>query len=128
MSDEGTRRSRVTWITSLLHPERRVAAPTIAALRALLGGRRNGGTGPVGPDVQPMPPLEVRLEQLPDLEDIGGIARVTGSGGETVGVARVGRNSFVGYRLEEEVLREVEVELDQASGALRIGGKVAGVR
>jgi hypothetical protein len=37
----------------------------------------------------------------------------------------VGRTSFVGYRLEEDVLREIEVELDEATGRLKIAGAEA---
>jgi hypothetical protein len=128
MSDEGTRRSRMGWIASVFHPERKIARPTVAAVRALLGGRRPSREEPVA--VEPgllAEPLVVDLRQVPDLGAVGGIAKVTASSGEAVGIARVGRTSFVGYRLDEDVLREVEVELDETTGRLRIAAG-AGVR
>jgi hypothetical protein len=43
-----------------------------------------------------------------------------GESGETVGVARVGRSSFVGFRLDGEDLQEIEVALDESAGRLLI--------
>ena len=43
-----------------------------------------------------------------------------GPGGEAVVVARVGRASFVGYRLTDDRLDEVEVALDEVTGELSI--------
>lgn len=118
MSDEGTRRSRMSWVASVFHPERKIAAPTLAAIRAVLTGRREVAAAPVLAHVGE--PAVVRLEDVPDLGEVGGIAKVAVETGGEVGIARVGRTSFVGYRLEEDVLREIEVELDEASGQLRI--------
>jgi hypothetical protein len=119
MSDEGTRTSGLKWIPSVFHPERRIAGPTIAAVRAILGGRRSGATVQMvaGPGAAP---LVVRLEDVPDLGEVGGIAKLQTDGGEALGIARVGRTSFVGYKLEDEVLREIEVELEESTGELRI--------
>jgi hypothetical protein len=123
MSDEGTRRSRIGWISSVFHPERMIAAPTVAALQAILSGRRQTQAAPVRAGGEE--PMTIRLQDVPDLEEVGGIAKVAVDTGEEVGIARVGRNSFVGYRLEEEVLREIEVELDPSTGRLRIAGAEA---
>jgi hypothetical protein len=57
---------------------------------------------------------------MPALAAVGGIALLNTPDGHSVGVARVGRTSFVGYRLTAEGLAEVEVALDEASGALTI--------
>lgn len=123
MSDEGTRRSRMEWIASVFHPHRMIAGPTLAALQAILSGRRASVAANVRRDSADS--LAVSLADVPELEQVGGIARVTVETGEQVGIARVGRNSFVGYRLEENILREIEVELDQAAGRLRIVGTPA---
>jgi len=128
MEDDGTRRSRIGWIGSVFHPKRKIASPTLVAIKAMLSGRRQNPAMPtVEVPAQPflsgrVPPLaEVNLVDMPDLETVGGIAKLAVDTGETVGIARVGRTSFVGYKLEEDVLREIEVELDEASGKLRIG-------
>lgn len=120
MSDEGTRTSRMSWIASVFHPQRMISAPTLAAVRAILTGRRASIPAKAkncGPDA-----LAVSLSALPELGEVGGIARITVDGGEQVGVARVGRNSFVGYRLEAEQLREIEIILDEGTSQLRIVG------
>jgi hypothetical protein len=123
MSDEGTRRSRMEWIASVFHPNRMIAAPTLAAIKAILSGRRVSVAASVRRDGGEA--LALSLADVPELEQVGGIARVTVETGEQVGIARVGRNSFVGYRLEEDVLREVEVELDETAGRIRIVGAPA---
>ena len=123
MSDEGTRRSRIGWVGSVFHPERKIASATLMALKAILNGRREVAAAPV--HAHGAGPLVLRLEDVPDLDQVGGIAKVAVDTGEEVGIARVGRTSFVGYRLEEDVLREIEVELDEATGRLKIAGAEA---
>ena len=123
MSDEGTRHTRIGWISSVFHPERMIAAPTMAALQAILSGRRQVDAAPV--QARGEEPMTIRLQDVPDLDEVGGIAKVAVDTGEEVGIARVGRTSFVGYRLQEEVLREIEVELDPSTGRLRIAGAEA---
>ncbi len=120
MSDEGTRQLQAVWVASTLHPERRVAQPTLAALLRLL--RRNQPEPGVVP-ASDRPPV---LHEVPALSAIGGIARMEGPDGETVGVARVGRASFVGYRLMGDTLDEVEVALDEMTGRLSIGAADTG--
>lgn len=115
MSDEGTRQLQAVWVASTLHPERRVAQPTLAALLRLL--RRNKPE----PGVVPSSDTPPALHDVPALGAIGGIARMEGPDGEVVGVARVGRASFVGYRLTDDSLDEVEVALDEMTGRLSIG-------
>ncbi len=123
MSDEGTRRSRMGWIASVFHPERMIAAPTIAAIKAVLTGRRSSPAVTAVPNAGDA--MAITLAEVPELGEVGGIARVTVESGEEVGIARVGRTSFVGYRLEADVLKEVDLELDEASGKLRIVGAEA---
>jgi hypothetical protein len=69
--------------------------------------------------------LSVPLKDVPGLHEVGGVATVTADGGETVGVARVGRTSFVGFKLDGDALREIEVELDETNGSLCITPAVA---
>jgi hypothetical protein len=123
MSDDGTIRSRISWVASVFHPGRMIAGPTLAALQAILTGRRQVVAAPA--HAHGAEPMVIRLEDVPDLDQVGGIAKVAVDTGEEVGIARVGRTSFVGYRLEEDVLREIEVELDESTGRLRIAGAEA---
>jgi hypothetical protein len=131
MHSERAHRSRIVWIASAIHPKRMIASPTVAALRALLSGRRSqvaaleapAEPGFYGKSAQQA--LSVRLADLPGLGDVGGIAKLESDEGDTIGVARVGRTSFVGFKLDGEVLREIEVELDEPSGRLRIVPGVA---
>ncbi len=111
---DSTQLSSVRWISSTLHPDRRIAQPTLIALERML--QRDAATGATLVGAAPN-----RLDEVPSLGAVGGIARVEASGGFSVGVARVGRNSFVGYRLTDLGLAEVEVAVDEASGALQIG-------
>ena len=131
MHSERVHRSRIEWIASAVHPKWMIASPTVAALRALLSGRRSQPAAPELPAEPPshgkgeQPALSVRLADVPGLGDVGGVAKLVSDEGDTIGVARVGRTSFVGFKLEGEVLREIEVELDESSGRLRIVPAVA---
>ena len=132
MNDTGTPRSRIVWIASAVHPKWKIASPTVAALRALLSSLRSepaalaAPTEPVAPEGGPAPTLCVRLDDVPGLCEVGGVAKVAAAdGSEAIGVARVGRTSFVGFKLDGDVLREIEVELDEATGRLRIASAVA---
>jgi hypothetical protein len=123
MSDEGTRRSRMGWIASVFHPERMIAAPTLAAIKAVLTGRRSIPAINVTPTIGEV--MAINLADVPELGEVGGIARVTVESGEEVGIARVGRTSFVGYRLEADVLKEIDLQLDEEAGKLKIVGAEA---
>lgn len=114
MADEGTRELRAMWVPSTLHPGRRVAQPTLTALLQLLrlnSSREETRLPAAGP---------CALHDVPALGAVGGIARLHGPDGQAVGVARVGRASFVGYRLTDDSLDEVEVALDEMTGRLSI--------
>ena len=96
---------RLQWIPSVFHPERRIARPTLLAMEAILRNTEDD-----------LP----RDTAVGDLAAIGGVARVEGPSGQAVAVARVGRDSLVGFRLTADGLAEVEVSVDAASGAIRI--------
>jgi hypothetical protein len=117
--DRGHRRHRhsIEWIPSELHPERKIAQPTVVTLRKLLDATRPDA--PVVPSVADGS-LTVDLSQAPTLAVVGGVARIQADGVEPVAVARVGRNSFVGYRLDHAELREVEVAFDDDHARIRI--------
>ena len=110
MSSNPRRLPRIEWISSAIHPARKVAGPTLHALGALLGAAT-----PSRPVPGPEPAARacgVPLDQLPALAEVGGVACVRPDGDRPVGIARVGRASFVGYRLGAEGLREVAVSYD----------------
>ncbi|MDZ4864645.1 MAG: hypothetical protein SGJ01_14520, partial [Gemmatimonadota bacterium] len=69
------------WVPSILHPERRVAQPTLTALLRLLRLNRTEESG--------VPPSagSCALQNAPTLGTVGGIARMEGPGGEAVVVA-----------------------------------------
>jgi hypothetical protein len=119
----GNRHRRIEWFSSVLHPKRMIASPTLASLRALLTGRRSANAthaSPPGAGDAGARTLCVPLAQVPGLHEVGGVAMVMAEGVEAVGIARVGRTSFVGFKLDGEAMREIEVELDETSGSLRI--------
>ena len=122
MADEQPARApRASWIHSLFNHERKVARPTLSALNALLGG---GSADPaVGVHTAPPfgGPTAIELANLPALSEIGGVARIETPGEAPLAVARVGRRSFVGYRMDADGLAEVPIELDEAATRLVIG-------
>jgi len=131
MAEDRIRRMRIEWMASAIHPKRMIASPTVAALRALLSGPRSGTVARAVP-AEPIsrgsglaPTLSVRLYDVPGLNEVGGVAKVAADGGNAVGVARVGRTSFVGFKLDGDTLREIEVELDESTGRLHIASAVA---
>jgi hypothetical protein len=123
MSDESsTLRARLGWIASVFHPERKIATATLAAIKQVLTGRRSISAINLQANSDA---LAINLADVPELGEVGGIARVTVESGEEVGIARVGRTSFVGYRLEADVLKEIDLQLDEAAGKLKIVGAEA---
>src|SRR5574338_193785 len=122
MSYESTLRSSIGWIASVFHPERKIATTTLAAIKKVLTGRRSISAINLQANSDA---LAIDLAAVPELSEVGGIARVTVETGEEVGIARVGRTSFVGYRLEADVLKEIDLQLDESSGNLRIVGAEA---
>ena len=119
--EEPPRTSRVSWVHSLFNHERKVARPTLSALNALLGG---GSADPaIGVHIAPLAggANVIDLAALPALQEIGGVVRIESPGETPLAVARVGRRSFVGYRMDADGLAEVPIELDDAAVKLVIG-------
>jgi hypothetical protein len=93
-----------------------IAIPTLDAIRALLRAqaaersRRRSTT----------PTLKIRLDEHPPLTEVGGVARIERGAEGDVAVARIGRTSFVAYRLDEAGLRQLRVDLDVAAGTLSV--------
>ena len=124
MSDpEPTRPIRAPWVHSVFNHARKVARPTLSALNNLLGGGPSDPAMGVHRIQEPLARSEVDLATVPDLAEIGGVARIETADHSSIAIARVGRNSFVGYRLDEAGLAEVPIELDDSAGTLRIGGE-----
>lgn len=98
-------RASIKWVPTELDPHRMIAEPTLQAVRALLRDSKGGVTAPVS----------VAVENYPVLAQVGGVARV-----DRLGVARIGRTSFVAFEMSAEGLREVPVEVDAATETLRI--------
>jgi len=119
---EPTRPIRAPWVHSAFNHDRKVARPTLSALNSLLGGGPADPAMTVHPVQQPIAQTEVDLTAVPELSEIGGVARIENGDEAPVAVARVGRHSFVGYRLDEAGLAEIPIELDDDSGRLKIGG------
>lgn len=119
---EPTRPIRAPWVHSAFNHDRKVARPTLSALNNLLGGGPADPAMSVHPVPEPIAQTEVELADVPGLAEIGGVARIDTEDQAPLAIARVGRHSFVGYRLDEEGLAEVPIELDDDSGRLRIGG------
>ncbi len=103
------------WVVS--QSQKIVAGRTLVAMKAAL--REPGGEA-----VAQAREVRVPLAEVPALGDVGGIARVAGPG-TPVAIARVGRVSYVAYRLVQDALEELEVELDPAGTTLTIRSTLA---
>lgn len=119
MTDDSN--SRVPWVASIFRPGYKVARPTLLALGRLLRGEAARDGSPAAPAPEVSAGEAIPLSAVPGLADIGGVAKVE-TGDAELGIARVGRNSFVGFRLSDAELEEVAVEYDDQTGTLRISG------
>jgi len=119
MTDDSN--SRVPWVASIFRPGYKVARPTLLALGRLLRGEAARDGSPAAPAPEVSAGEAIPLSAVPGLADIGGVAKVE-TGDSELGIARVGRNSFVGFRLSDAELEEVAVEYDDQTGTLRISG------
>ena len=122
MSDTPEKKPDVPWIESVYRPGYKVARSTLKTLGRILNGPAEDTPPPVAEPGAPGE-NEVALTQVPQLNEVGGVAKVETADHTTIGVARVGRTSFVGFRLDHEQLAEVEVQFDEANGTLRISGE-----
>ncbi len=120
MSEDGS--SRIPWVASIFRPGYKVARPTLLQLGRLLRGEpaRDGSLPAPAPEVASGEAIP--LSAVPGLADIGGVAKVETEDHSELGIARVGRTSFVGYRLSDAELEEVAIEYDDQTGTLRISG------
>ncbi len=123
MADTPEKKPDALWIESVYRPGYKVARSTLKTLGRILNGPAADAAAP--PVAEPTAPGEnaVALTQVPALNEVGGVAKVETPDHTTIGVARVGRTSFVGFRLDHEQLAEVEVQFDEANGTLRISGE-----
>lgn len=107
--------SPIRWVPTELEPRRMIAVTTLDAVRALLRAQAAGR--------EPHPPVEgtvtVRVAEHPPLGLVGGVARVD-DGTRGVAIARISSSTFVAYQLEAQGLRELPVEVDGATGSLRV--------
>jgi len=105
----------IGWVPSLFDPARKVARPTLAAIERLLKARPTAARPTRSPAER-----TVLLTGVPGLSEVGGIACVNAEDASPVGIARVGRSSFVGYRLDTAGLTEVPIGFDERTGMLTI--------
>jgi hypothetical protein len=106
-----------------------IARPTLAALASILTEEEEVHVHHhVTAEHEVGPSLQVRLAELPELQEVGGIARVDRENGQPVGIARVGRNSYAAYRpTEGDESSEVtpsKVNLRAVARELGLGGLV----
>lgn len=106
----------IQWIPTELDPRKMIAVPTLEAVRALL--RAAAVRAPQRPSKSQ--PIEVRIDEHPTLTQTGGVARIDQGAAAPVAIARVGRTSFVAYRLEPTGLRELRVAVDATADTLTI--------
>lgn len=119
MSEDSS--GRVPWVASIFRPGYKVARPTLLALGRLLRGEAARDGTPAGPASE-VSGEAIPLSAVPALADIGGVAKIETGDHAELGIARVGRTSFVGFRLSDEELEEVAIDYDDQTGTLRISG------
>lgn len=107
----------IQWIATELDPRKMIAIPTRDALLALLLAHLSASPPH---HATPDGTVTVRVSEHPALASVGGIVRVDDGRRGPLGIARIGRTSFVAYQLDEHGLRELPVELDASQGALRV--------
>ena len=111
-------RASIKWIPTALDPHKMIAEPTLQAVRTLLRG--SGEAAPASGWKAAEEGVTVRIQDHPVLSEVGGVARVDSGPQAAVGVARIGRASYVAYEMTEQGLRELPVEVDPAGNMLRI--------
>jgi len=107
----------IQWIATELDPRKMIAIPTRDAVLALLLAHLSASPPHrAAPDGT----VTVWVSEHPSLEAVGGIVRVDDGPRGPLGIARIGRTSFVAYQLDDQGLRELPVEVDLDDGALRV--------
>lgn len=107
----------IQWIPTELDPRKMIAVPTRDAVLALLRARR---AATMSHDATADGTVTVRVTEHPALDQVGGIVRVDDGPRGPLGIARIGRTSFVAYQLDIHGLRELPVEVDSDAGSLRV--------
>jgi hypothetical protein len=117
------RNSRVEWIALGQGVGPMIANLTLAELAAALGSTPEAlvGARPAPSDGRP---LVATLADLPALAEVGSVALLDGLPGMSVGVARIGQESFVAFAKPKGAgaLLALSATLDSESGRLMIGG------
>lgn len=105
------------FVPSQLDPHRMIASATLDTLRDILrgSGPHRLATAPAS-DVT----VVVPLAEHPMLARIGGVVRIDPGPGGAIGIACVGRSSFVAFELGGNGLHELPVDVDARALSLRI--------
>lgn len=126
---EPRRRGSIEWIPLASDRHKMIARPTLVALRAVLQEASPADPGPADGFVGPGGAYLISLGNYPGLDVVGGIVRVELPGRAPVGIARIGRSSYVAFervrRLSEGpgpeyTLVELPLTLDETAGTLRL--------
>jgi hypothetical protein len=117
------RNSRMEWIALGQGRGPMIAKLTLAELAAALGSTPEAlvAACQVASEVRP---LVADLDDLPALAEVGSVALLVGLPGMSVGLARIGQESFVAFAKPKGagVLVALPATLDAQSGKLTIGG------
>jgi hypothetical protein len=95
-----------------------VAGRTLMALKAVL---REAISAPGVPGTSQ---VLVPLAEHAALGEVGGIVQLPGPG-SPIAVARIGRTSYVAYRLSDNLLEELALDYDEAAGAIVVHDHLA---
>jgi hypothetical protein len=110
----------IGWVPTQLDPRKMIAVPTLALVRAYLKDAAAAPDGTLSGEAT----VTARVQDLPALYRIGGVARLDGGPRGPVAVARISRATFVAYEPAGEgaaaELRELPVEVEADTGALRV--------
>jgi len=116
------RNSRMAWLALGQGRGPMIATLTLAELAAAVGGTPDAlvAAPHAAPEAQP---LVADLADLPALAEVGSVALLDGLPGQSVGVARIGQESFVAFTKRKGTgeLVALSATLDPHSGSLIIG-------
>jgi hypothetical protein len=122
MRTEPRQNGHSQWVPLASNQGKLIARKTLTALTNLLNGQPQAA--PTRRRASPASDgsLIVSLDALPELSEVGGIARVECESQQPVAIARIGRCSFAAYRPVEamEGIEEVAVRYEEETGFLRV--------
>jgi hypothetical protein len=107
----------IRWVPTELDPHKMIAVPTLDAVRTLLYAHL---TASRPHDSMPDGSVIVRVDEHASLGEVGGVVRVDDRARGPLGIARIGRTSFVAFQLSADGLRQVPVDVDEDAGTLRV--------